>query len=124
MNKTKIIGIAIGILFIIGFLVFYAIPISNGQNLNQNQLYQISQIANYCQSLCYYAEDNLSINNLNNECLISNQSVLSSYWNINGWGCQVSNNYQSLCGYNNYVILDNNCSIVSIYYNNKNLNLT
>ena len=112
-----------------GFIIApFLYPLTgNNINLNQNQLYQIYQIAQYCQSLCYYAKYNLSIQNLSNSCLSSQNSMLYGYWSSAGlqnWGCEVSENNINLCNVSNYIILDNNCNILGVYYNNHQLNIT
>jgi len=128
-KETIIVGLILLILLAVGFIVApFLYPINNNRNLNQNELYQIYQIAQYCQALCIYAKYNLSINNLSNTCLVSKNSILYQSWisypNTYNWGCEVSNNNLNLCNNNNYIILDENCSIINIYYQNKQLNIT
>ncbi|MGC9133180.1 MAG: hypothetical protein ACP5GJ_02155 [Nanopusillaceae archaeon] len=133
MDKNKeIIITAITLLALLGggFIIApFLYPIFNSQNinLNQNQIYQIYQIEQYCQSLCLYAKYNLSVQNLLNSCLSSPNSILYNYWisaGVNNWGCEVSENYSNLCNINNYIVLDNNCNIIGVFYNNKQLNIT
>jgi hypothetical protein len=128
-KETIIVGLLLLILLALGFIIApFLYPINNNQNLNQNELYQISQIAQYCQDLCIYAKYNLSINNLSNTCLVSKNSILYQSWisypNAYNWGCEVSGNNLNLCNNSNYIVLDNNCSIINIYYQNKQLNIT
>jgi hypothetical protein len=128
-RETIIVGLILLILLALGFTIAPLLyPINNNQNLNQNELYQISQIAQYCQALCIYAKDNLSINNLSNTCLVSENSILYQSWisypNAYNWGCEVSDNNLNLCNNSNYIVLDDNCSIINIYYQNKQLNIT
>ena len=128
-KETIIVGLILLILLAVGFIVAPLLyPINNNQNLNQNELYQISQIAQYCQALCIYAKYNLSINNLSNTCLVSKNSILYQSWisypNAYNWGCEVSNSNLNLCNNSNYIVLDENCSIINIYYQNKQLNIT
>ena len=128
-KETIIVGLILLILLALGFIIAPLLyPINNNQNLNQNELYQISQIAQYCQALCIYAKYNLSINNLSNTCLVSKNSILYQSWisypNAHNWGCEVSDNDLNLCNNSNYIVLDENCSIISIYYQNKQLNIT
>ena len=128
-RETIIVGLILLILLALGFTIAPLLyPINNNQNLNQNELYQISQIAQYCQDLCIYAKYNLSINNLSNTCLVSENSILYQYWisypNAYNWGCEVSDNNLNLCNNSNYIVLDDNCSIINVYYQNKQLNIT
>jgi hypothetical protein len=128
-KEIIIVGLILLILLALGFIIAPLLyPINNNPNLNQNELYQISQIAQYCQDLCIYAKYNLSINNLSNTCLVSKNSILYQSWisypNAYNWGCEVSDNNLNLCNNSNYIVLDNNCSIVNIYYQNKQLNIT
>ena len=128
-RETIIVGLILLILLALGFIIAPLLyPINNNQNLNQNELYQISQIAQYCQDLCIYAKYNLSINNLSNTCLVSGNSILYQSWisypNAYNWGCEVSDNNLNLCNNSNYIVLDDNCSIINIYYQNKQLNIT
>jgi hypothetical protein len=129
-KETIIVGLILLILLAVGFIVAPLLyPINNNnQNLNQNELYQISQIAQYCQALCIYAKYNLSISNLSNTCLVSQNSILYQSWisypGADNWGCEVSNNNLNLCNNSNYIVLDDNCSIINIYYQNKQLNIT
>jgi hypothetical protein len=128
-KETIIVGLILLILLAAGFIVAPLLyPINNyNQNLNQNELYQISQVAQYCQALCLYAKYNLSINDLNNTCLVSENSILYQSWisypNTYNWGCEVSNTNLNLCNNSNYIVLDENCSIINIYYQNKQLNI-
>ncbi|BFI73092.1 hypothetical protein YN1_0790 [Nanoarchaeota archaeon] len=133
MDKNKeiiVIVIVLAGLLLGGFIVApFLYPLTGNQNinLNQNQIYQISQIAQYCQSLCYYAKYNLSIQNLSNSCLSSKNSILYGYWSSAGlqsWGCEVSENNVNLCNINNYIVLDNNCNVIGVYYNNQQINIT
>jgi hypothetical protein len=128
-KKNIILGSILLILLASGFIIAPILyPINNNRNLNQNELYQISQIAQYCQALCIYAKHNLSIDNLSNTCLVSKNSILYQYWisypNSHNWGCEVSDSNLNLCNNSNYIVLDDNCSIISIYYQNKQLNIT
>jgi hypothetical protein len=128
-KETIIVGLILLILLALGFVIApFLYPINNNQNLNQNELYQISQIAQYCQDLCIYAKYNLSINNLSNTCLVSENSILYQSWisypNAYNWGCEVSDDNLNLCNNSNYIVLNNNCSIINIYYQNKQLNIT
>jgi hypothetical protein len=128
-KETIIVGIILLILLALGFTIAPLLyPINNNKNLNQNELYQISQIAQYCQALCIYAKYNLSINNLSNTCLVSKNSILYQSWisypNAYNWGCEVSNNNFNLCKNSNYIVLDENCSIINIYDQNNQLNIT
>jgi len=128
-KETIIVGFILLILLAVGFIVAPLLyPINNNQNLNRNELYQISQIAQYCQALCIYAKYNLSITNLSNTCLVSKNSILYQSWisypNAYNWGCEVSNGNLNLCNNSNYIVLDENCSIINIYYKNKQLNIT
>jgi len=128
-RETIIAGLILLILLALGFTIAPLLyPINNNRNLNQNELYQISQIAQYCQALCIYAKYNLSINNLSNTCLVSENSILYQSWisypNAYNWGCEVSDNNLNLCNNSNYIVLDDNCSIINIYYQNKQLNIT
>jgi hypothetical protein len=128
-KETIVVGFILLILLAVGFIVAPLLyPINNNQNLNQNELYQISQIAQYCQALCIYAKYNLSITNLSNTCLVSKNSILYQSWisyqNAYNWGCEVSNSNLNLCNNSNYIVLDENCSIINIYYQNKQLNIT
>ena len=79
MEKKKdiILGSILLISLASGFIIAPILyPINNNRNLNQNELYQISKIAQYCQALCIYAKHNLSIDNLSNTCLVSKNSIL------------------------------------------------
>ena len=131
MNKNKeiiITVIVLGSLLLGGFIIApFLYPLTGNVHLNQNQLYQLYQIAQYCQSLCYYAKYNLSISNLSNVCLSSKNSILYNYWisaGLESWGCEISENDVNLCNINNYIVLNNNCSIIGIYYNNQQINIT
>ncbi|MFP3256453.1 MAG: hypothetical protein RXO36_01410 [Candidatus Nanopusillus acidilobi] len=129
-KETIIVGFILLILLAVGFIVAPLLyPINNNnQNLNRNELYQISQIAQYCQALCIYAKYNLSISNLSNTCLVSENSILYQSWisypGADNWGCEISDNNLNLCNNSNYIVLDDNCSIINIYYQNKQLNIT
>ncbi len=128
-KKNVVLGSILLVLLASGFIIAPILyPINNNRNLNQNELYQISQIAQYCQALCIYAKHNLSIDNLSNTCLVSKNSILYQYWtsypNLDSWGCEVSDGNLNLCNNSNYIVLDDNCSIIAIYYQNKQLNIT
>ncbi|MGC9079188.1 MAG: hypothetical protein ACP5G1_00415 [Nanopusillaceae archaeon] len=133
MEKRKAFGLVIGLLFIAGFLAPYFYSISRGNsNINQSELYKISQVSGYCQSICYYAKYNLSIN-LTEGCLTSPQSIFYNDWQsyLNyyigdlDWGCQISKENKNLCGnVNSLIILNENCSVKNIIYKNQLLNIT
>ena len=132
-KNTKIIIITILAALILfgGFIIapfLYPLMGNNNINLNQNQLYQIYQITQSCQALCYYAKYNLSIQNLSNSCLSSPNSILYQYWSslgLQNWGCEVSEIGNNICSnVKNYIILDNNCNVLGVYYNNRQINVT
>lgn len=125
MDKKYISYILIILTFILS-LSYLAIAklIQPNQQVSQSELYQIEQIAEYCQALCIYAKENLSISNLSYACLSSKETITgANYWYYPNWGCSVDYTPQCYYGINNYVILDENCSIEEIYYHGSLLNI-
>ena len=104
-------------------------------NTNQNDEKRIVyQMAEACQSLCYYVRDLLEKENktLDSQCL-SELPQLVKYWPYTDWVCDVAhsprkpedNLKQNQCKMflrgiaKNFVEVSPNCTIIRVYYNGK-----
>lgn len=118
-NKLYVIVLVI----IASFFLFSYFGIARNINpygINREELIYIDNVKRICENLCIYIKENLSIENISG-CLSSPGTITGKYWWIENWGCSVGNACEGL--YQNYIIINENCTTISIIYNNKPLNI-
>ncbi|HIP66901.1 MAG TPA: hypothetical protein EYH09_02140 [Candidatus Nanopusillus sp.] len=127
-RRSIILAIVLTLSIIFSYLGYSSIV----GDSSQNEMKVAYQVAETCRQLCLYAKDILSQQNrsLSSECLSEIPSLIT-YWHYSDWVCDVvhvprspeDNLPENQCKkfrkglVKNFVEVDQNCTIVRIYYN-------